>query len=64
MCADSSPEPSLGLKKLASWLGTDMRIVIVDGRILEGKFACTDRDGNVILKQCSEYPKSGEWNNQ
>lgn len=28
---------------------------MTDGRVLYGTFACTDRDGNIILASCSEY---------
>lgn len=48
--------------KLRSWLGEILAITITDGRIIVGSFACTDRDGNVILDNSSEYsPKSADY---
>jgi small nuclear ribonucleoprotein (snRNP)-like protein len=46
--------------KIKSWLGRILRIVITDGRIIVGCFACTDREGNVILENSYEYAQSSE----
>lgn len=43
--------------KLRSWLGQVFKIVITDGRVIVGRFVCTDRDGNVILENSWEYAK-------
>ncbi|GIY60711.1 n-alpha-acetyltransferase 38-A, NatC auxiliary subunit [Caerostris extrusa] len=42
-------------QRLESWLNKNMRIKMVDGRILIGIFLCTDKDRNVILGSCAEY---------
>lgn len=50
--AQSSDDPRV---KLRSWLGRVFKIVINDGRVIVGRFVCTDRDGNVILENSYEY---------
>lgn len=47
---------SPGRLKLESWLNAYMKIEIEDGRTLMGQFLCTDRDCNIILGSCYEYP--------
>ena len=47
---------SPGRLKLESWLNACMKIEIEDGRTLIGQFLCTDRDSNIILGSCYEYP--------
>jgi small nuclear ribonucleoprotein (snRNP)-like protein len=47
---------SPGRLKLESWLNAVMKIEIEDGRTLIGQFLCTDRDCNIILGSCYEYP--------
>lgn len=44
--------------KLRSWLGRILKIVITDGRVIVGRFVCTDRDGNVILENAWEYTQA------
>uniref|UniRef100_A0A6M2DCG5 Putative u1 snrnp component n=1 Tax=Xenopsylla cheopis TaxID=163159 RepID=A0A6M2DCG5_XENCH len=46
---------SKGRAQLRQWLNKSFRIKMTDGRVLYGTFACTDRDGNIILASCSEY---------
>ncbi|XP_046639868.1 N-alpha-acetyltransferase 38, NatC auxiliary subunit-like [Daphnia pulicaria] len=60
---ESSKEKELTMKvkspgrlKLESWLNAVMKIEIEDGRTLIGQFLCTDRDCNIILGSCYEYP--------
>lgn len=52
--------------KLRAWLGKTLKIVITDGRVIVGSFVCTDRVGNVILENSSEYSDTIEgrcsWN--
>lgn len=47
-------------KKLRSWLGQTLKIVITDNRIMVGSFICTDRDANIILENSSEYSEPNE----
>lgn len=56
---DDTPELTAGRAKLQSWLYRTFRIVLTDGRILNGAFLCTDADANVILGMCSEDTKKG-----
>ena len=42
-------------EKLRSYLGSQMKVVISDGRVLIGEFMCTDKDKNLILGNCDEY---------
>ena len=42
-------------EKLSSYLGSQMKVVISDGRILIGEFMCTDKERNLILGNCDEY---------
>lgn len=44
-----------GKRKLLSWLNQQMKINLVDGRILIGTFVCTDKDAHIILSTCYEY---------
>lgn len=34
------------------WLGRQLRVHLTDGRIIEGKFVCTDNVPNIILSKC------------
>ncbi|VDK47980.1 unnamed protein product [Anisakis simplex] len=34
------------------WLGKELRLELSDGRIIEGKFVCTDNVPNIILSGC------------
>ncbi|XP_055617950.1 N-alpha-acetyltransferase 38, NatC auxiliary subunit-like [Toxorhynchites rutilus septentrionalis] len=54
---ENEPDPSR--RKLKSWLNKSFRIKITDGRILIGKFVCTDADANVILDMTSEFTPNG-----
>ena len=38
-----------------NWLGKQLRVVVRDGRLLQGDFVCLDREGNIILDSCKEY---------
>ena len=52
----ASRDPSApGRALLLALLGRRLRIVIADGRRLIGKFACTDRHSNIILRNADEY---------
>lgn len=47
-------------EKLRSYLGSQMKVVISDGRVLIGEFMCTDNDRNLILGNCDEYIPTNE----
>ena len=49
-----------GRKALRSWLNKNMRIVLSDGRILNGIFLCTDQKANIILGSCTETLEEAE----
>ncbi|PAA89817.1 hypothetical protein BOX15_Mlig029748g2, partial [Macrostomum lignano] len=53
--AECSPERMTALKFLTDCLGRLLRCTMIDGRVLVGTFACTDRDSNIILAGCLEY---------
>lgn len=38
-----------------SWLNQQMKVHLIDGRILVGTFVCTDKDAHIILCTCYEY---------
>ena len=40
---------------LAGYLNKRMRVVISDGRVIDGNFLCTDRDKNIVLGNCEEF---------
>ena len=42
-------------EKLSGYLGSQMKVVISDDRVLIGEFMCTDKDRNLILGNCDEY---------
>ncbi|VVC34379.1 LSM domain containing 1,LSM domain, eukaryotic/archaea-type,LSM domain [Cinara cedri] len=44
-----------GRRKLMSWLNQQMKIHLLDGRVLVGTFVCTDKDAHIILSSCYEY---------
>ncbi|XP_026806420.1 N-alpha-acetyltransferase 38, NatC auxiliary subunit [Rhopalosiphum maidis] len=46
---------SEGRRKLMSWLNQQMKVNLIDGRILVGTFVCTDKDAHIILSTCYEY---------
>lgn len=47
-------------EKLSSYLGSQMKVVVSDGRVLIGEFMCTDQDRNLILGNCDEYIPTSE----
>ena len=40
---------------LTSYLNRRMRVVISDGRVMDGQFLCTDSDRNMVLGSCEEF---------
>lgn len=40
---------------LEGYLNRRMRVVISDGRVIDGNFVCTDRDRNMVLGNCEEF---------
>ncbi|KAM3716266.1 N-alpha-acetyltransferase 38, NatC auxiliary subunit [Dirofilaria immitis] len=47
-------QEDLGVRR---WLGKILRLELTDGRIIEGKFVCTDNAPNIILSGCKEQWK-------
>ncbi|CAG9533634.1 unnamed protein product [Cercopithifilaria johnstoni] len=47
-------DQDLGVRR---WLEKILRLELVDGRTIEGKFVCTDNAPNVILSGCKEQWK-------
>lgn len=47
-------------ENLRKWLGKPFRVVITDGRILQGIFNCTDKDANIVLTMSDEYLEEGQ----
>jgi len=47
-------------KWLYGLLGSEMKILITDQRVLLGQFICTDKERNVILQGASEYMSEEE----
>ena len=58
---DKIPPSSDPRVKLRSWLGQILRIEITDRRVIVGGFACTDRDGNIILENSWEYAQASDY---
>ncbi|VDO81551.1 unnamed protein product [Soboliphyme baturini] len=44
-----------GKERLESWLDHMMKICLSDGRVVVGRFVCTDSQCNIILSNCYEY---------
>lgn len=40
---------------LTGYLNKRMRVVISDGRVIDGNFLCTDKDSNIVLGNCEEF---------
>lgn len=40
---------------LSSYLNERMRVTISDGRVIDGRLICTDRDCNLVLSNCEEF---------
>lgn len=45
---------------LRGYLNKRMRVVISDGRVIDGNFLCTDKDRNMVLGNCEEYSSARE----
>ena len=52
----------MSLNEFKSLLGSVVRIVVDDGRVIEGDLSCMDKDLNFILNTATEYHgvKEGE----
>ena len=46
---------SSSTSNIQSWLGKQLRVLVRDGRLLQGDFVCLDREGNIILDSTKEY---------
>ena len=57
--ADSSPASAVhvsdGRALLTGYLNKRMRVLVSDGRVIDGNFLCTDRDRNIVLGNCEEF---------
>ncbi|KXS18874.1 hypothetical protein M427DRAFT_53356 [Gonapodya prolifera JEL478] len=58
--AAALPSDSQNVQRLRSFLGLKTRATVTDGRVMEGVFACTDRDCNIILAGTKEFTGSDE----
>ena len=54
-CQTSESESRIFLRKL---LNRNVKIKITDGRVLIGTYLCTDKNANIVLGCCKEYPIS------
>lgn len=54
---NSSPCPE---RKVNQWISKYLRIELIDGRVIIGKFVCTDNVPNLILTECMEFWKERE----
>mmetsp|Transcript_18441 Transcript_18441/g.17751 ORF Transcript_18441/g.17751 Transcript_18441/m.17751 type:complete len:87 (+) Transcript_18441:133-393(+) len=45
----------MSLAQLRLHLGEQIRVIISDGRVIEGEFQCMDKDLNFILGSAMEY---------
>lgn len=52
---------------LRGYLNRRLRIVLSDGRVVDGNFLCTDSECNIVIGDCEEFlcqADVGEQNNQ
>lgn len=47
-------------KRIAKWINERLRIELTDGRIITGRFICTDNVPNLILAESEEFWKERE----
>ena len=45
---------------LTGYLNERMRVTISDGRVIDGRLICTDRDCNLVLSNCEEFLSTEE----
>ena len=45
---------------LTGYLNERLRVTISDGRVIDGRLICTDRDCNLVLSNCEEFLSSEE----
>jgi small nuclear ribonucleoprotein (snRNP)-like protein len=53
--AEENLPTSEALEELKTLLGRNLRVLISDGRVVEGEFQCMDKDLNFILGGATEY---------
>ncbi len=46
---------SMSTNEFSMFLGRTVRIIISDGRVIEGELACMDKDLNFVLNSAIEY---------
>ena len=49
---------------LTGYLNERMRVTISDGRVIDGRLICTDRDCNLVLSNCEEFLSQEEMSKQ
>ena len=50
-----APDEAAHHQLLRGYLNRRLRIVLSDGRVVDGNFLCTDRDCNIVIGDCEEY---------
>ena len=45
---------------LSGYLNERFRVTISDGRVIDGRLICTDRDCNLVLSNCEEFLSEDE----
>ncbi|RYG65784.1 hypothetical protein EON64_11210 [archaeon] len=50
-----SNEGATALDKVQLLIGTQLRVLISDGRLIQGEFQCIDSDMNIILNEATEF---------
>lgn len=52
---ESSGGDVTALDKMQLLIGRQMRVLITDGRLIQGEFQCIDSDMNIILNDATEF---------
>lgn len=58
MATDSECDEAKAL--LSGYLNERLRVTISDGRVIDGRLICTDRDCNLVLINCEEFLSEDE----
>ena len=54
------PAPAAALEEVSrSVLGTQLRVALVDGRVLQGRLHCLDWKQNILLRDTTEVGQAG-----
>ena len=57
---DDDNEREEAKRELEGYLNERMRILISDGRVVDGMFQCTDNHRNIVLANCEEFLNQDE----